>query len=405
MSIRTLALISFIVIVSSFTLSYFTSKKPKQSYSDDELRKVALSRNMSSIPKNYKDLLKLVDTDENRLTKNKIALGKELYFDPLLSKNKDISCSTCHLISKDTKSKTVYSELLTAKTNKKSDCIICHMSDQSGTDRQENAIGHQGLENPLHLNTLTTLNSSLAKYLTWDGSVESVENQSGASIKDKYKMAMNEAEVEQRLNNSNKYHKLFKQNFGEVKFEYVQKAIGAYLRTLTTRSAYDRFLEGDNNAMSASAKRGLSNFIDFGCKGCHTGITVGGQSIQKFPVRDYNSIMDVTNSFKDNGREIGSFGFNDGVYHTYPFENKGGFMGQDGRRLFRVPMLRNVTKTSPYFHNGSVMKIRDAVILMARHQLGMSLTSQQIDDIVEFLKSLEGDIVEYDIKDGEKNEK
>ena len=156
-----------------------------------------------------------------------------------------------------------------------------------------------------------------------------------------------------------------------------------------SRSDYDRFLDGDNDAMSKKAKKGLANFLNFGCKGCHTGVTVGGQSIQKFPLRDYNSIVDVTNSFneEDKGREVSDFDFNAKMYHPFPFENKGGFMGKDGERLFRVPMLRNVTKTSPYFHNGAVAKIREAVFLMGKHQLGMHLTNRQIDEIVEFLKS------------------
>jgi len=306
------------------------------------------------------------------------------------------------LISKNQDDKTIYSDALTSTTNNKTDCVICHLSDQSGTDRFESAVGTNNALNPFHLNTLTTLNTGLAKYLTWDGDVDNLEDQVALSITTPYEMNLSKKEVEKRLKTDKKYIKLFEIAFGEINFRNTTYAIATYLKTLTTRSKYDEFLEGDDEAMSKEAKKGLANFINFGCNGCHAGITVGGQSIQKFPVRAYNSIMDVTNSFKDYGREVGSFGFNDGIYHSFPFENKGGFMGKDNEQLFRVPMLRNVTKTSPYFHNGSVAKLRDAVYLMAKHQLGMSLTTQQTDEIIAFLKSLEGNIVKYKIQDGDK---
>ncbi|WP_415397265.1 cytochrome-c peroxidase [Sulfurimonas sp. CS5] len=390
----------FIFIILLLTsVSFLLPTKEKQQFDDDALRTAALSRNMSSTPATYGDLLKLVDTPENRMSKEKIDLGRDLYHEKMLSKDKDISCATCHVLSKNLKDKNIYLKALTSKTNDKTDCVVCHLSDQSGTDRFETAVGHGGAENPFHLNTLTTLNVALAKFQTWDGSVKSVEKQVGLSIQDPTQMNLSIEEVEKRLLEDAKYVKKFKLAFDKVSFENVEKAIGAYLKTLVTRSDYDRFLDGDNDAMSKKAKKGLANFLNFGCKGCHTGVTVGGQSIQKFPLRDYNSIVDVTNSFneEDKGREVSDFDFNAKMYHPFPFENKGGFMGKDGERLFRVPMLRNVTKTSPYFHNGAVAKIREAVFLMGKHQLGMHLTNRQIDEIVEFLKSLEGDVVDYKV--------
>ena len=391
------------IIFLLFTVSSFLPTKEKRQFSDKELREVALSRNMSSTPATYKELLKLVDTPQNRLTKDKINLGRDLYYDKILSKNKDISCATCHVLSKNQNNKREFLELLTSKTNDKTDCVVCHLKDQSATDRFETAVGHNGVENPFHLNTLTTLNSALAKYQTWDGSVSTPEEQVGASIQDLYQMNLSASQAQKRLLENEEYVKKFNISYGSVSFENVKKAIGAYLRTLITRSDYDRFLDGDDLAMSKKAKKGLANFLNFGCKGCHTGVTVGGQSIQKFPLRDYNSIIEVTNSFNETskGREVSQFDFNGKVYHAFPFENKGGFMGKDGERLFRVPMLRNVTKTSPYFHNGAVAKIREAIYLMGKHQLGMNLTDEQIDEIVAFLKALEGDIVDYNIQEGE----
>ena len=403
MKIFTIAIIFIMLVFLSF--SHLLPKKEKQQYNDNELRQAALSRNMSSTPKTYNDLLKIVDTAQNKLTKAKINLGKDLYHDTILSRDRDISCATCHMLSKNHKEEKSFLNTLTSKShNNKSDCVICHLRDESATDRLETAVGHNGQKNQFHLNTLTILNSALAKYQTWDGNVNTIEEQVGLSIQDPYQMNLSLTEVEQRLMENSDYVKKFNLVFKAINFKNVQKAIGAYLKTLITYSAYDKFLDGDNNAMSKKAKKGLTNFLNFGCKGCHTGITVGGQSIQKFPLRDYNSIIDITNSFNetDKGREVSIFNFNFKMYHPYPFENKGGFMGKDGEKLFRVPMLRNVTKTSPYFHNGVVQTIREAIFLMAKHQLGMNLTDDQIDEIVAFLKALEGDIVHYKILDENK---
>jgi len=387
------------IVLLLFSVSVLLPKKEKRVFSDKQLREATLSRDMSSTPKNYDELLKILKTDEKNLFKEKVDLGRDLYFEKALSKNKDISCATCHIISKDLKDKNIYLDALTSKTNDKTDCVVCHLSDQSATDRFETSIGDAGRENPYHLNTLTTLNAALAKFQTWDGSVKSVQEQVGLSIKDASQMNLSEEKAVERLAKDNNYAKKFKEVYGELSFKNIEDAIAAFLNTLITRGDYDRFLDGDNSAMNPKAKKGLAHFLNFGCKGCHTGVSVGGQSIQKFPLRDYNSVVDVTNSFNESqkGREVATFDFNAKMYHPFPFENKGGFMGKNGERLFRVPMLRNVTKTSPYFHNGGVAKLREAVHLMGKHQLGMNLTNEQTDEIIEFLKALEGDVVEFDI--------
>lgn len=362
-------------------------------YNDNELRKVALAKGMLSVPKDYSGFLKIKDNSEKLLTIEKIALGKELYFDTNLSKNKDISCATCHMISKDGKNNQhVILNGLSHNSNDKTNCVVCHLRDESGTDRLSNAIGENGKENPLHLNTLTILNSSLAKYLTWSAEVRSVEEEAGISILSPFKLDITPEILEQRLRNNPKYVKKFNDAFNDesavkentISFENTKKALGAYIRTLLTRGAYDRFLDGNNSAMSTEAKKGLANFINFGCKGCHTGMSVGGQVIERFPLKDFVNIEEL--SF--NTPFISSV-------DSFPFENVGGFLGKDNRHLFRVPILRNVTKTSPYFHNGSVPKIREAVAIMGKHQLGLYLSDTQIDEIVEFLKTLEGDIVDY----------
>lgn len=409
--IKTLVIIVIVATLVFQLIAYILTKEVNYHYSDEELRQTALSRNMSSVPDTYEELLKLVDTPKNRLSKDKIALGKDLYFDKILSKERDISCATCHMITKEDKKNDIFSSLLlsTEKPPQK-DCVVCHLSDQSGTDRFETAVGHNQQENFFHLNTQSILNAALAKYQTWSGEIETVEEQAGVSIQDPFKMSLSATDAVERLSHDSLYREKFKKVFDNknstvptLTFDNIQKAIGAYVKTLLTRSDYDRFLDGDNNAISQEAKKGLSNFINFGCKGCHTGRSVGGQSIQKFPLRDYNSFLDLTNTFNEDvkGRKVSKVSFNFEMYHPFPFENIGGYMGKDGQRLFRVPILRNITKTSPYFHNGAVKKLRDTVYLMAKHQLGMNLTETQIDEIIAFLKTLEGDIVNYSIEDGE----
>jgi len=412
-------LILIIIVVAAIvlqTLSYLLIKKAVTQYTDSELREAALSRNMLSIPSTYEELLKVVDTKENKLSKDKIELGKDLFFDKILSKNRDISCDTCHVIDKDIKNnrsnKQFSKMLLSENKNAQKDCTVCHLFDQSGTDRLATSIGHDNKQHPFHLNTLSILNSSLAKYQTWDASVSSVEEQAGISIQDLYKMNLTKEEAIKRLSLDkayvNKFEKVFKdeQNLQAqlITFENIQKAIGAYVRILLTRSDYDKFLDGDNSAMSEQAKKGLANFMNFGCKGCHTGMSVGGQNIQKFPVRDYNSILDLTNTFieDEKGREVNGVSLNFDMRHSYPFENIGGFLGMNNQQLFRVPILRNVTKTSPYFHNGTVDTLRDAIRYMAKHQLGMNPTNKQVDEIVAFFESLEGDIVDYQIQERDK---
>lgn len=376
--------------------------KERKYFTDRELREVALSRNMSSIPATYTELLTLVDTPKNHLTKEKIELGKELYHEKLLSKDKDISCATCHMIAKEN-TKYMFLDALSQKTVSDNDCMVCHLKDQSGTDRLSTAVGEKQLKHPQHLNTLTTLNSALAKYENWDASIKMPEEQVAYSINNSFMMNLSAKEAVARLKQKKIYIEKFAKVFGEISFENISKAIAVYLKTLLTRSDYDKFLDGNDSAMSQEAKRGFEDFIKLGCKGCHTGMTVGGQLIERFPLRSYNSIIAITDTFNSNykGREVSNFGFNINMSHKFPFKNRGGFLGKESKQLFRVPILRNVTKTSPYFHNGSVLKLREAVYIMGKYQLGVDLDDKRIDELMAFLKSLEGSVVEYDIKDTE----
>ncbi|WP_368030935.1 cytochrome-c peroxidase [Arcobacter sp. s6] len=389
-------IVALLFISFLLSLPNLTKERNFKTYKDEQLRATARSKGLKPIPNTYEELLKIANDEKNPLSHEKIALGKELFFDTKLSLDNTISCSTCHMISKDQNEKKVILNAISSKKQPNdmknaNNCVVCHLSDESGTDRLSTAIGYKGTINPYHLNTMTILNSSLAKILTWDGEVKTLEKQISNSIEAPHKMNIKEDDLIKKLLENRKYVKSFNEVFKEensLSFINIQKAIASYVKTLLTRSSFDNFLEGDNSAISATAKRGLVNFMNFGCSGCHTGMSVGGQSVQRFPLRHFAGIHDLRPN-------LGSPPDFEIIDNTFPFENKGGYKGRADTQFFRVPILRNVTKTSPYFHNGSVDKIREAVEIMGKHQIGLNLSNQQIDEIVEFLKTLEGNIVDY----------
>lgn len=349
--------ITLFVITMIILLPFFVLKKEISPLSDEALRASALSRDMIPVPRTYDDLLKVLNTVENPITREKIALGKILFLDTRLSRDQTLSCASCHNLK------------------------------EGGDDNLPTAIGFHGRLNPFHLNSPTVLNAALAKAQFWDGRAKDVEAQAGGPIQAPFEMNMTPTEVEDRLNQDSFLVQKFNHVFSEDKitFENVRKAIGAYERTLLTRGDYDKFLEGDNSAISASAKRGMTLFLVKGCKGCHTGMSVGGQSIQKFPLRHYMSDF-LGMIFEPNLRIKQS---------PFPFINKGGFLGQYDTLKFRVPILRNITKTAPYFHNGAIETLEEAVRIMSKYQIGEEFNTQQIDDVVAFLKTLEGEQVAY----------
>jgi cytochrome c peroxidase len=346
--------ITLIVLVLIFALPLFVKKKIPV-LTDTQLRQAAENHNLHPVPKTYAGVLAVTRNPDNPSSEAKIMLGKQLFFDTRLSRDGTISCASCHIL------------------------------DEGGDDNRPTAIGYHGRANPFHLNSPTVLNAALAKAQFWNGRAKDVEAQAGGPVQAPFEMNMTPAEVEVRLQKDTHYVEQFKKVFGtkKITFENVRKAIGAYERTLLTRGAYDRFLEGDDKAISPQAKRGMTLFVTQGCSGCHTGMSVGGQSMQKFPLRRYFSDY-VGLLFEPNVRLKES---------PFPFENTGGFLGKGDKLRFRVPILRNITKTAPYFHNGSVKKLEEVVRIMSKYQLGHEFDKQQIADVVAFLKTLEGDVV------------
>jgi cytochrome c peroxidase len=335
-----------------------------------ELRELALSKGLQPIPSTYADLLLMVDDTQNPMSVEKIILGKKLFFDKTLSKDKTLACASCHDLK------------------------------EGGEDAKPTAIGYNNLENPSHLNSPTVLNTAFSKHLFWDGRAKSLHEQAKGPMLAAFEMAATPKLIEQRVRENPEYQELFRKSFSEnnpTTFENITKAIAVYEKTLVTRGALDAFLEGDDTALHASAQRGLYLFINLGCKGCHFGPAVGGESIQQFPLRDYNSFLHLTSTYDEetNKREVTKIALNFEMYHPFPFDNIGGFMGKDGMKKFRVPILRNITKTAPYFHNGAIKTLREAISVMGTYQIGVDLTPKQLEDIEAFLKSLDGEIVDY----------
>ena len=333
------------IILFYGTLALLPPKKI--TYMDDHtLRAYALSHGLAPVPESRAAILKATYNPDNPVTDAKVALGQKLFFDPILSRDNTISCASCHIL------------------------------EEGGDDNLPTAIGYHGRANPRHLNSPTVLNAALAKREFWDGRAKDVEEQAGGPIQAPFEMNLTPKEAEERIRTNPEYARSFKAIFEDgVTFANIRKAIGAYERTLLTRGPYDRFLEGDDNAISTAAKRGMNLFIQKGCKGCHTGMSVGGQSIQQFPLR----------------RSVGD------LFRTepFPFPNTGGFLGKDGMKKFRVPILRNITKTAPYFHNGAVRDLKEAIRIMSRYQIGVEFTPEQISDVEAFFKTLEGDLVPF----------
>jgi cytochrome c peroxidase len=298
--------------------------------------------------KNYfSPLPELFPSDSNPLTPEKIRLGKILFYEKRISIDGTTSCAKCHPIG------------------------------YYGTDKLEKSRGNFSKENPR--NAPTVLNSAGQITQHWRGDRKDVEDQAKRALLGKGSFgAPSYRWVEEKLKEIKGYEKLFKEAFLDEKnpitVDNYAKAIGAWERTLSTPSRFDKFLNGHVDALTEKEKRGLKEFISIGCVSCHTGSLVGGTMYQKFgliePYWKYTKSKKV-----DEGR-----------YNVTKNEAD--------KYVFKVPPLRNVEKTSPYFHDGSVKSLKKAIWIMGKVQLGKDLSKQQVEDIEAFLKSLTGTLSE-----------
>lgn len=287
---------------------------------------------LKPIPSDKKELNKLIDNPKNPITKEKVELGKKLYFDPRLSKSGFISCNSCHNLS------------------------------EGGDDGIGAAIGHKWTANPHHLNSPTVYNSVFFNSQFWDGRDPHLEAQAQGPIQTAPEMSATPEHVVATVTSMPQYVAEFQKAYGKdvaITFEKVADTIATFERTLVTPSAYDDFLRGKKNALSKAQQDGLKTFIDKGCATCHNGIALGGEM----------------NAFNITG--------------TYKFQDVGDFKG-DKNGMVKVPTLRNITQTAPYFHNGQIWELKEAIKEMGRIQLGADINDAEAASIEEFLKALEG---------------
>ena len=296
------------------------------------LIETATQAGLKPIPSSNKELMKLIDNPKNKITDAKVELGKKLYFDPRLSKSGLISCNTCHNLA------------------------------EGGDDGVPASTGHKWTANPHHLNAPTVYNAVFFGAQFWDGRDPDLEKQAQGPIQAAPEMSATKEHVVQTVTSMPEYVNEFKNAYSKdvkITFEKVADTIATFERTLVTPSKFDDFLNGDKNALTSAQKDGLKTFIQKGCTSCHTGIALGGE-------------MNVFN-----------------VAATYKFNNVGDFKG-DANGMVKVPTLRNVTQTAPYFHNGQFWALKDAIKEMGRIQLGIKITDKEAASIEEFFGALEG---------------
>lgn len=268
----------------------------------------------------------------------KVELGKKLYFDPRLSKSGFISCNSCHNLS------------------------------MGGTDNLKTSIGDKWQQGPI--NAPTVLNSSLAVAQFWDGRAANLQEQAGGPIANPGEMGFTHALAVDVLQSIPGYVSEFKTVYGSARIdiEKITDAIAAFEETLVTpNSPFDKWLLGDDKALTKDELAGYKLFKDSGCVACHNGPAAGGTSFQK---------MGVVEPYKS----------------TSDTEGRAAVTGKDEDRFnFKVPTLRNVELTYPYFHDGQAATLEEAVDIMGRLQLGKKYSDKEVGQIVAFLKTLTGD--------------
>jgi cytochrome c peroxidase len=288
--------------------------------------------------KAFAPLPDVMASSSNPITEDKITLGRALFFEKRLSAANDLSCNSCHDLS------------------------------SSGADTRGVSLGHKKQAGSRNSPTVFNAAGHLAQF--WDGRAPTVEEQAKGPITNPVEMAMESpAQVLTELRRTPWYVEQFKKAFpGEadpVTFDNLGRAVGAFERKLVTPSRWDKFLKGDKAALTDAEKAGFAKFAETGCTSCHNGAYVGGSMYQK---------LGLVAPWPDQ-KDLGRFAVT---------------KQEADKMFFKVPSLRNIEKTAPYFHDGSVATLPEAVKLMAKHQLGKQLSDADTASIVTWLKSLSG---------------
>lgn len=282
-----------------------------------------------------------------------VELGKMLYYDPRLSASGFISCNSCHNLA------------------------------TYGVDNLPTSLGHRWAVGPR--NAPTVLNAALHSAQFWDGRAADVEEQAQGPILNPIEMAMPSADFTmERIVSMPGYVEAFRAAFpgaaDPMTYVNMADAIAAFERTLTTPDRFDDYLRGDADALTSEELAGLQVFVNYGCAGCHGGAALGGTVFARFGVVE--AYWEATRPFVT----IDS--------PTMPMDVGRFAVTQDPADLyvFKSPSLRNITRTYPYFHDGSIWNLRDATQIMARVQLGREISEADLDSLMAFYGALEGEI-------------
>ena len=265
----------------------------------------------------------------------KVELGKMLFFDPRLSKDGTVSCASCHDL------------------------------DNGGDDGQRVSTGINGKKGSV--NAPTVLNAVFNFKQFWDGRAKDLQEQAEGPIENPVEMGNNFENLIKTLKNT-EYKELFSKIYKDgITKNNITNAIAEFEKTLITpNSPFDRYLRGDKNAISKKQKEGYELFITKGCISCHQGKNIGGNMFNKFGVV-------ISIDTKNLGR--------------YNVTKK-----EEDKYFFKVPSLRNITLTAPYFHDGSQKDLKQVVFFMAKYQVGRPISDEEVDKILSFFKSLEGEV-------------
>ncbi len=273
----------------------------------------------------------------------KIALGKRLFHDTRLSKDLTTSCASCHDLSK------------------------------AGVDNLKRSLGVRRQEGGI--NSPTVFNSGLNFKQFWDGRATTLEEQIDQVVHNPLELDMTWSEIVERLNADTELAQEFKVSYPEgLGQNSIQEAIATFERSLLTPSRFDRYLKGDEKALSETEQKGYQLFKSYGCIACHQGVNIGGNMFQKFgALNDYFTVRgNLTKA------DLGRFNVT---------------QKEADRHVFKVPSLRNVALTAPYFHDGSAESLEAAIEVMFRHQLGRTAPDEDKALIAQFLKTLTGETV------------
>lgn len=295
----------------------------------------------------FKPLPEAAPNPDNPASAVKVVLGEKLYFDTRLSKDGNQSCNTCHNLA------------------------------SFGVDNLPTSPGDRGEFGTR--NSPTVLNAALHVAQFWDGRAEDVEQQAGMPITNPVEMAIPSEEfLVERLTQDPLYPELFRAAFPNddpaLEYRNVARALAAFERTLLTPSRFDKYLQGDLAALDPREKDGLQVFFDLGCSSCHNGVNLGAHTFRKFGLGE--KYWEHTKSRKVDEGRYAVTGDEEDMY------------------VFKVASLRNIARTGPYFHDGSVATLNEAVRVMTKLQVGIDLDDAQAESLVAFLGTLTGELPE-----------